>query len=456
MDLATETLAKYVQEENFERLPDVVVEKSKAIILDTFGCTFGGTATSEAKILIKIAERLGGVEESTILGLEKKFPCTVASFVNSQNANILDYDETYLNVGHPAALAVFSALALGERENASGRDLITSVICGYEVSTRLGIAILPSEKRRRQVWPYGTWQTFSAAAGACKILGLSLREIRDAFGIAGGAAPVPSTKRVLSLPSSMIKNSNAWATRLGVEAALLAREGFTGLADVLDGDDGFWVMAGSDRCDWGIIGDGLGSRYNILNASYKPWSTCRWIHPILTALEEILSKERFGIDDLREITCRSFSLVSSYPYDNQEPRSMEDAWWSVPWAVAMLILGYRSGPEWYDEERFGDDLVRSVARKTRVVCDEKADRAFPEETPAEVIVDTKKGKFASRVKYPKGDPQHPMSNEELREKFRYLSSFVLNRESVVRLEKAVDSLEKIDDLNELTAILATA
>lgn len=453
MDSVTETIARYVQTESFERLPQSVVEKTKAVILDTFGCTFGGTVTKEAEILMGLAEGMGGVSESTIFGLKNKFPCTVASFVNSQNANILDYDETYLSVGHPAALAVFSALALGERENASGKDLLTSIVCGYEVSTRLGIAILPSEKRRQQVWPYGTWHTFSAAAAACKILGLSLKEIRDAFGIAGAAAPVPSTKRVLSLPSSMIKNSNAWATRLGVEAALLAREGFTGIADVLDGDDGFWVIAGSDRCDWKIMREGLGSEYNILDTSYKPWSTCRWIHPILTALEEILSQERIKVDDIEKITCKSFNLVSSYPYDNQEPSSMEDAWWSVPWAVAMQILGYKSGPEWYTEERFKDKQVQSIARRTIVEHDEEADKTFPDETPAEVTLDTKTSKFTSRVKYPKGDPQHPMNNEELREKFLYLSSFVLSSEKAILLEKAVNSLENMPDLNDLTGIL---
>lgn len=183
-------------------------------------------------------------------------------------------------IGHPGASIIPAALAIGEWKNASGKDVINAIFIGYDVGNRIGKAIQPSYERLQKVWGVGTWQTFSAVVAAGKVLGFDLHHLLNAFGVAGATAPLPNTQKwgwdLEERPIHWVKEPIGWPSWTGTTAAVLASYGFVGNKYILDGDNGFWIMAGSDQCNFDEMTRGLGSQYEVHNLAIKPYSSCRW------------------------------------------------------------------------------------------------------------------------------------------------------------------------------------
>jgi 2-methylcitrate dehydratase PrpD len=140
---AGERLAEYVHESQFDGFPTVVIERAKELILDSVGCALGATQTDIGRSYINLAMDLAGKAESTVAGSGMRISALHAAYVNTQLANLLDFDDTYdvYHPGHPGCLIVQSALAMAEAIGATGEELLTSVILGYEVSLRVGHAV---------------------------------------------------------------------------------------------------------------------------------------------------------------------------------------------------------------------------------------------------------------------------------------------------------------------------
>jgi len=451
----TKKISEYVANAEFEDLPTAVVEKVKELILDNVGCAFGGYATGADKALIDFVKLLRGRRDSTIIGDGSKVPCCLAAGVNAQMANILDFDETYRNRAHPASSIVQSAISVAEFLEAGGKDLINAIVVGYEVATRIGDATHPSPELMKKVW-LQNWPIFGVVAAVAKLLHLDEDRIKQSFGIAGGVAPTINVHRILDVPGAMIKLLNFWLCELGINAVFLAKEGVTGFHDYFDGNKGYWVTV-SDRCDWEAMTLKFGEEYNIEKfLSLKPWPTCRWIHPGIELVLELLQEEKIGIKDIDEIVFKAHWKVCTSPYDNPEPKTMWDAIWSVPWGITMAVLGYEPGPEWYAKERFTDPNVLSFAKKVKVAPDPEASEIFektPEKTFAKIELRAKGKVYSRKIEYCKGDPKKPMTKQDLKWKFRKLVGTILSRKRTERLIRTIDNLECTDNVRELTKLL---
>ena len=277
---ATLAIGKEVIDRTFDDIPDPVVSKCKTLILDALACGIAGSRTPIGRIVSDLADHLGGKPQATILGAGFKTSCTTAAFVNASAVNALDYDDT-AQFGHPGSTTIPAVLALGEYLNCDGRAVIEAIVIGYEVGLRVASAINPTYERYRQVHGIGTPQIFGATAAAAKLLGLDLESTLNAFGIAGASAPVAHAGKFGWHDKSIafVKDNVAWPAESGLRAALLAEKGYEGSESILDGNNGFWVMAGSDRCDFNSMMDF--SQYQILGVSLKPYPCCRWIHTTL-------------------------------------------------------------------------------------------------------------------------------------------------------------------------------
>ena len=278
----TRKIAEYISSLKYEMIPNTVIDQAKKLILDTIGCTLGGSQTEIATIFLDYLLKGNKNPESTVIGHNLKMSCQDSAFINAQVGNILDYDETYKNIGHPAAPTLFPALSIGEIEKKSGKDLLVAFIVGYDLAARVASAMVPSEKRREQVWPFGTFHIFGAVGSASQMLSLNTEQNMHALGIAGATATLPITRRFQDKPC-MIKNCNGWIARAGLDAAYLAEKGLTGLDNILDGHTGFWVMAGSDNCNYSLLEQNLGEKFEVLNSSIKTYPSCKWAHSTLEA-----------------------------------------------------------------------------------------------------------------------------------------------------------------------------
>jgi 2-methylcitrate dehydratase PrpD len=249
----TRALAEYVAQVRFEDLPDVVVSHAKQVIRDSIGCLLGGTTFAAGKHITRMMMPMAADGPATVAGSARHITPPLASYINAQLTNLMDYDDTLEGkaLGHPGATIVPAALALAEQGHASGKDMITAVAVAYDVYTRVAAAGKPSYGRTKQVRGLSTWQGFGAAAAAARLLNLDAEATARAFGMVALHAPVPFVGKIYEeRPMWELKNNFGWVALGGVMAALYAHEGLPANHNILDGPAGFWIMAGSDQCDF--------------------------------------------------------------------------------------------------------------------------------------------------------------------------------------------------------------
>ncbi len=455
----TKDLAVYATNTRFEDYPKEAVDKAKTLILDSIGCMFGGCQTDLGRALLTPIQGMGGRAEATIVGGGMKVPTVQAAFVNGNTANALDYDDTLLGLGHPGSTIIPAALAIGEWKKASGKDILLAVLIGYDVTDRIAKAIQPSYGRLQEVWGVGTWQTFGAALAAGKILQLDLNGMLNAFGIAGATAPLPNTQKwgwdIDERPIHWVKEPTGWPSWTGTMAAILASHGFIGNRFILDGDNGFWIMAGSDKCDFAVMTKGLGKEYEVHNIAIKPYSSCRWQHAALDCVEDLKKTHKLTPEQIRSITVHSFGWVKRQ--EIYGPTQMVDAEFSIPHTVSMVLLGYHPGPSWYTDENLKSEKVRNLSKKVKVEIDPNLDREYFEDNRISARVEILKEngeRFEKFVGIPKGDPLNPLTDREREEKFRHLASYSLKNHEIATVIERVYEFEKIDDVSEVMSTLS--
>jgi 2-methylcitrate dehydratase PrpD len=456
-DGLTQTLAEFTGGTTYDDLPATVVRVAKDLILDSLACAIGAGSLTPALIVTQVFEELHGVEESTVWSSGEKIPCPHAAFVNAYLANLLDFDDTYSGAGHPGATVVPPALAVAEKVGASGEQFLTSVVLGYEASIRIGLAIEPSPDRYVQGWGYG-FQTFGTATVACKLLGLDTDSIRRAFGLAGTTAPVPglilATDEVRRGVFDWSKNYYGWTAMGGVLAAFLAARGFKARNSILDGDDGFWRMAGSDRCNGSLMTSGLGEEFLLVETEHKPYPACRWAHSSIDALDDILVHHRIEPRDVQEVRVRSFRHLVSF-LGGSAPKDIVEAQFGLPYLLALRLHGRSLTPA-LSEEDLTEPEILDTARKVILEHDPEADRAYygtstlPRDRPATVAVKTIQGKeFYRTARSGKGAADRKMTEQELLAKYRGLVEPVAGRAFAERMLKSVERLEELPDMRLL-------
>lgn len=401
---------------------------------------------------------LGGNAESTIIGHEQKTSCAQAAFANSTLGNILDFDDTYMRYAHPGSTVVPASFAIGEETNVSGKELITAVVLGYEILTRIGVALDSTIERKRFIDGNSTWQTFGGVTATGKLLHLNKSQMMNALGIAGANAPVLSgMKTVLNpLGPNMVKNNYGVASQVAVIAALLAKKGFTGPRNIFTGETGFWVMCGSDQYDSSKITHKLGEDYNIMDVSFKPFPTCRYLHSALEATMNVIREYDIEIDKIERIVIRTISAVCRSPFDNYDPKTLLNAQFSAPYSIAVSIYGIQTGPEWFVEENLRSSEILELAEKVELIRDTAADKAFfgtPSNLMATAEVHTKGKIYNNAITIPKGDPRNPLTKKELERKFKYQALRGLSKEKIEAAVDSIKKLEKISEIREVTEVL---
>jgi 2-methylcitrate dehydratase PrpD len=462
MEGMTRSLANFAVKLRFEDLPKDVVGRVKLNTLNILGKALAGYITCLAPPYIHLGKGMGsGRRDSTLIGDGDKIACAPAAFVNSSLATMLDYDDTlFWSLIHPGNASVAAALAVGEVVQATGKEFITSIVLGYEIAGRIALAVKPTVERWEKVYGLG-YQAFAAAPPAGKLLGLNGDQMTSALGITGTYTTVPSVWKYLgrgSRPMREVKMAWGWNCMVGVFSALAAKEGLKMLqpSNVLDGEEGWWIMHGSDQCDFEKMTEELGERYDILKTAIKPYPTCYWIFSPCDAVGEALKKQKIIPERIKEINVKGMSVLRDKLSD-VAPKGFVDAQFSTEWAIAMMILGVEPGPEWYSEENLRNPEALDLASKVKYEVDPNADRLWLEEGKqiATVRIATNDGKkeVMGYVEYPKGELANPFTPEEIKDTFRRLASYILDPEHIERIIETVGDLEKVTDISMLARLL---
>ena len=382
----SERYADFILNIGLNEIPQDVIDRAKKCLIDSIACNFGGSQTKTGQIIIDVFKKLEISGTSTVIGANYKLPPTYAGYINSKIANILDYDDTYLGIGHPGATIVPPSLAVAESVNASGEDILKAVIVGYEVSCRIGDAIQPTPERFKQIWGMGSWQVFGALAATSALLNLNKEEIVNAFGIAGSNAPIASMRKALLTPLgvTMVKNNFDFAAHTGILSALLAKGGYTGAKNIFEGNTGFWRMFGSDQCDFDKLTKNLGIDYEIMKIDFKPYPMCRWCQPAVEAGLEIIEKNNIGVNNIKKVVIKVAKQLTERPYSIVEPTNIEEAVFSLPYPFAVALCNVELGPLWYTEETMSDPGILNLSRKVKLVHYLEAEKLFPKKCMATI------------------------------------------------------------------------
>lgn len=449
-----ETLAEYVAKAHYDNLPGQVVEQANFVILDTIGCALGGARTGLGRVISDTIKSLGGNPEATMIGQRTKTNCVFAAHVNSILADALDFEDTYHGLGHPSATIIPAALSVAERSAASGKELITAVVCAYETSMRLGLTMRPCT-RKGKFGSFQYWHTFGATAAASKILKLNADEIMAAFGYAGASAPLPTY--VAARPLSWIKDNFGEATAAGVLGALLAEKGYIAPRSP---DLEYWYKYDSEKMLKEKLTGGLGTEYVILLTGFKPYSACRFLHSALGALETIMRTNRITPSQVEKVVLYSHKDVAE-DFAVYRPENMVDAEFSFPYVAAAMMLGKKPGLDWYSAETMSDPEILEMARRIEIRYSEESDRLLNQEdykkrrVLAEVEVFSADGKhYQNRSELSKGDPQDPLTRPQLLQKFNYVAASAgMPEDRILKTVQAVTGLQTLLDVRELGSLL---
>lgn len=452
-----EQLAQFVAQTAWQDIPSRVKEQAALSLLDTVGAMLAAWEEPSTAIAVSLVRRQGGRRESTIMVAGKRVPATEAAFCHGimAHSNEMDNHTNHRrSLNHPGVTAIPPALAVGEKLRARGADVLLAIILGYEVSGRLSLPVEPGWfNYRRGFHETAICGVFGACAAAGKLLGLDAAQLASAFGICGS----------LAAGLYEFKASGAWTKRLhaghasrsGVIAAYLAAEGFTGPHTVFEGKAGFYhAYAGEGHYRLERMLADLGSDWELDHIQYKPYACAGVLHAALTATQDLLAEHPADPAEVDHVLVETSSTVADgYAQPNHYHLSSPvDAQFSLPYAVAAMIRWGRALPAEFSEPAVRDREVRALTGRVQCRSAEDIDREWPGRDRARVTFYLRDGKVLSRqVECPKGELERPLAREEIVEKYRQLSSYVLDREQVTKLEDMCLGVDRLPDISPLLA-----
>ena len=448
----THELAEFVAELSYDDLPEVVIERTKLLILDITGIMIRARHDAESTpSMIAAIGRLGlAAGDCSVIGDGRRYAPTAAALANGTLAHSLDFDDTHAAGSlHSSAPIVPAALAAAEMTGASGKDLIAACVAGYEVQIRLALALNPSDHYDRGFHPTATCGVFGAAAAVAKLLGLHVRGVEHAFGIALSQAA--GSMQFLADGAWTKRSHVGQAASNGLICATLAAEGFKGPAEAFEGKWGF-LAAYAPNPDESKVTAGLGSHWETLRLAVKPYPSCRYSHAAMDGLIALQRAHGFTADDVEEVEIglpeTGYKIIGEPAAAKVSPTSVVEGQFSMPFCAAVALR--EGGLAWDDYARYIDDSdTAALCKRVETVVDPRAQAAFPANMAAAVRVRTRDSEYRTFVEVPKGEPDNFMSQAEFKSKFDGLCAPYLDDNRRTRL---ADALLALEDANSITAI----
>jgi len=445
-------LSHFVSSTRFADLPEPVVAQSKRMFLDTLGAMVRAASKryKAGNILSKFVKDLGGRPQATIINRGFKTNLVNAALMNGTFGYYCDVESHHVQaIAHVAAVIVPTSLAISEAFGLTGNDLLTALVVGYDVETRVSNALDPNELYKRGFHPSCVAGCFGAAAAAGNLLRLSKEKQKMAFGLAGCQA-----SGLLAWATDHSENSRPFqmgiAARNGVTAALLANEGFGAPPSIFEGKNGM-LSAFSDSPKPERLVEDLGKRFTIMEAAFKLYSCCAFIHPGADALLSLMEKNSLTHEDISEIVLR-FPKPGASIIDNNELKSH-----NAQYILPILAVKGEVNIEDILYERRSDPEISRLSKSTTLVYDEELGPLFPEKYTSIVVLKTRDGRsFEEKVVDAKGTPENPVGLEVIEAKFSRLTKGELSKKKIESCIKIVNSFEKQRKVGPLIRLIGGA
>jgi 2-methylcitrate dehydratase PrpD len=413
-------LAQFAAQLRFDDIPTPVVRKTEDLLVDWFGSVVAGHGARPVEAITRFALATGPEHgPSEVVNARRGSSPFLAAMANAAASHVAEQDDVHNgSVFHPATVVFPAALAMAQQMGASGRDLLAASVVGYEVGIRVGEYL--GRPHYRIFHTTGTAGTLAAAAAVGHLLRLDAAQMQHALGSAGTTAA--GLWEFLRTAADSKQLHTAHAASAGLMAAQLARDGFTGAAQVLEGPQGMGVGMSVDA-DPSRLTDGLGQRWATAETSFKFHASCRHTHPAADALLQVMHTHGLQPQDLAEVVTLVHQGAIDVLGPVVHPATVHQSKFSMGTVLALVAQFGHAGLSEFDAQ-FQSPLTQTLRDKVRMQLDAEVDAAYPRRWIGKVIVRTTDGReLAGRVDEPKGDPGNTLSRDELEAKALRLARY---------------------------------
>lgn len=454
LENATRDLARFAAQLRYEDIPAEAVERMKTSLLDSIGCCLYGATLPWTRRVREMAEAEQAAPVASVWGSGGKTSIANAVLVNGTAGHAFELDDIHKeSIVHAGSIAVPVALAYAERDGAwSGRDLVTALVAGYEIGTRVGNAATMS-LFYRGFHPQGTSGAFVAAASAGRALRLDPVRMQHALGIVGSQAG----GLMAAQEGAMVKRFHAGrAAQSGVYSAELAKRDFTGIVDVLEASYGGYLSSYSDKPNAARLTDGLGQDWETAKVGYKPHASVTSIHAALDALTHIMRSNKVTAAEIASIRAGVSHMTYVHCAWEYKAQGVTAAQMNLYYGLAVIAHDGVAFVDQYDEKRLADPALLDLIKRTEAYEDAEIEAMGPPfRHAATVTVTTRDGReLTHRILNRRGSPENPISADEVEYKFRNVVRSCLPANKIDRLVELSKRLDTLSSLDELISIVS--
>ncbi|MBI3938547.1 MAG: MmgE/PrpD family protein [Betaproteobacteria bacterium] len=431
---------------SFDDLPGAAIDAAKRSILDTLAVAVAGTRSRAGRSALKAFAAHANGGPATVLGTPLRAHPSIAALVNGTMAHALDFDDVWADDdgvlawrGHPSVCVLPAVLAAGEAEGCDGATALLAYVIGVEIAGKLGTAFGP-HLGRAGFHPTPIVGTLATAAAVARVLGVDRERANAMLGLA--ATEASGLCRNFGTDTKPFHAGHA--AQAGLQATLLAREGFTANPEAVT--DYLKLHHGPEDADAVAVLETLGKLYDIVapGLSIKKYPCCRFTHLPLDAMFMLLEQERFDASDLEALTIR-IQPGADDALIYKEPRTGLEGKFSMEYTLAAAMLDGRVTLASFTDEMVLRPEVRALMKRVRT--------EYKPEPGAEAVACTPRGEYRALATVVRGDPANPLSWDEILQKCHQCLEGIVSAECVDRLVDAVKRLEQLPDVRHLTGLL---
>jgi len=439
----TGILAKFAATLTYDQLPERVRECTKGLLLDALTCAIAGHRGEETPQIAGLASAIARSRESSVLGGERS-SLAGATLLNGYLITAVTMCDVYRPaLTHITPEVVPPALAIAERDDASGRELLVALAVGMEVETRLGASLNYPAFRRRGWHGPGVIGPFGAAAAVGHLIGLKPDRMAAAFGLAGSQAA--GTFAAWGTPT--VKFHQCRGALSGLMAALLAQQGFVATQQFLTVPDGGLYAAYTEGAHPEAATEALGDRWELEQIALRLWPAGSSIQGMITAMFDLVEKHNLraeNVAQLRIFLDRSIAeMHGMFPHY----RAKFEALLSAHYIAAAILHDQELTLDQFEPQRYDDPRPRRfAAERVKVLPDPRLSGV-----QSRVVVETPDGRVLSSLcLVPKGSPENPLSPAEIEGKFRRYAKGVL---APAKIDAAVEAVNHLEDLSSTRTLM---
>jgi 2-methylcitrate dehydratase PrpD len=458
--MAAQRIAEWVSGLRYHDVPTETIAAAKLHALDTIGVGIAAAVlpgeARTARASVALFSETGGREEASIIGLQRQAPAAHAAFANGSLQHSLDFDDIDTDSRvHASTIVTPAAFAMAERTGASGRELVTALVAGNEIATRIGMGgPIHFQKHGFHATPVAG--IFGAVASSTSLLHLDASKTTDALGIAGDVAG--GTNAWIARGTQNKHLHAGWAAHNGIVSALLAANGAEGPVGVFEGRYGLYeALTGHANVNMSHVLDTLGQTWETPLMAYKAYPSCYWMHGSLDAALTIRNEISSRIDEIDAVTAivptPAVTIVLE-PRDTRiRPLTPYAGKFSLQFSVAAMLLRGTINLDTYSIASMADEAVLSLASRVGYTVSEKFDRGS-QVYPGGLAVRMQDGsEYIVEVPEPRGTVLNPMNESDLMAKFRDTAGQGLEVNHIIELESALLHLETPGSVDTIVELL---